>query len=313
MLLELDEPPEPPTPADVATLLEDDDVDAPLDETLVAPPLPDAATEPPWPPLPPDPVAVPAVDEPTTGPVPNEAVRSSLEQAASAEAKPKPMMRLRAIMARILSASGSGRYDQMSARDALTILRQTRYRKEMRSPVPATLLGAATWGAAEYLIHRFAGHEYAKNRNPFAVEHVRHHATTSYFAPTWRKVLAAAAVSGVVAPIASYVFGPRRGLAFTAGLVATYGSYEVLHRRAHTRAPRTRYGRWLRKHHFHHHFHDPSANHGVTTPLGDWLFGTARTVGRVRVPRRQAMPWLLDDRGELRAEHAGDYELIGKA
>ncbi|MBM4359202.1 MAG: sterol desaturase family protein [Deltaproteobacteria bacterium] len=176
----------------------------------------------------------------------------------------------------------------------------------------AAVLGAASWGAAEYLIHRFAGHEFAKHRNPFAVEHVRHHATTSYFAPTSGKVLAAGVAALVLVPLASLIAGRRSGTAFAVGLVATYGAYEVLHRRAHTRAPRTRYGRWLRKHHFHHHFHDPSANHGVTSPVGDWLFGTERAVGRVRVPRRQAMPWLVDEGGALRPEHADDYELVGR-
>jgi sterol desaturase/sphingolipid hydroxylase (fatty acid hydroxylase superfamily) len=178
---------------------------------------------------------------------------------------------------------------------------------------PSALLGAATWGAAEYLIHRFAGHEYAKSRNLFSVEHVRHHATVSYFAPTSHKVAAAAAVAAMVGPLASAALGRRPGLAYTAGLTAMYGAYEVLHRLAHTRAPKTAYGRWLRRHHFHHHFHDPSGNHGVTSPIGDLLAGTKRQVGVVRVPRRQAMPWLLDERGELRSEHAGDYELVGRA
>jgi len=109
------------------------------------------------------------------------------------------------------------------------------------------------------------------------------------------------------------VLGRRRGLAFTAGLTAMYGAYEVLHRLAHTHAPKTAYGRWLRRHHFHHHFHDPSGNHGVTSPLGDFCFGTERPVGVVRVPRRQAMPWLIDERGELRPEHAADYVLVGRA
>lgn len=181
------------------------------------------------------------------------------------------------------------------------------------SVLPSMILGAATWGAAEYLIHRFAGHVYARNRNPFAVEHVRHHATVSYFAPTSRKFAAAAAAAIVVGPVACALAGKGKGLGYTAGLVAMYGTYEVLHRLAHTKAPKTAYGRWLRRHHFHHHFHDPSSNHGVTSPVGDWLGGTSRDVGVIKVPRRQAMPWLLDEQGELRPEHAADYELIGRA
>lgn len=180
------------------------------------------------------------------------------------------------------------------------------------SIVSSATVGAVTWSAAEYVIHRFAGHVFARNRNPFAVEHVRHHATTTYFAPTPKKVAAAVAAGALVGPLAALVVGPRRAMAFTAGLVAMYGAYEVLHRRAHTVAPSTPYGRWLRKHHFHHHFHDPSGNHGVTSPLWDALAGTRRAVDVVKVPRRQAMPWLLDQDGELLKEFATDYELTGR-
>lgn len=174
--------------------------------------------------------------------------------------------------------------------------------------------GVATWALAEHLIHDNLGHRYAKNRNFFAVEHVRHHATTSYFAPTRKKALAAAATAAVMTPIACAAAGRGKGLAFTAGFVTMYVSYEVMHRFAHTRAPKSRYGRWLRKHHFHHHFHDPSSNHGVTSPLFDHLFGTHRTADKVRVPERHAMPWLVDPvSGAVRPEHAADYELVPKS
>ena len=54
------------------------------------------------------------------------------------------------------------------------------------------------------------------------------------------------------------------------------------------------------------------ANHGVTVPVWDWAFGTYEPASTVRVPRRMAMLWLLDDDGEVRAEHAGDYVLAGR-
>ncbi len=175
----------------------------------------------------------------------------------------------------------------------------------------ATALGASAWSAAEYLIHKNLGHRYAKNGNPFAREHVRHHATTSYFAPTEKKVAAALLTTALVGPIAVGVAGASLGAAFTLGLVATYGGYEVLHRIAHTRAPRTRYGRWLRRHHFHHHFHDPAQNHGVTTPLWDHVFGTFVTPTVVRVPVKHAMPWLIDPAtGEVRDAFRDDYAIV---
>lgn len=172
-------------------------------------------------------------------------------------------------------------------------------------------LGVATWSAAEYLIHKNLGHRFAKNRNFFAKEHVRHHATTSYFAATEKKVAAAAITAAIVAPVAIGVAGAPVGAAFTIGLVTTYSAYELLHRLAHTHAPRTRYGRWLRRHHFHHHFHDPAANHGVTSPLWDHLLGTYVEPGVVRVPEKHAMRWLVDPAtGDAKEAFQDDYEIV---
>jgi 4-hydroxysphinganine ceramide fatty acyl 2-hydroxylase len=67
----------------------------------------------------------------------------------------------------------------------------------------------------------------------------------------------------------------------------------------------------VRRHHFHHHFGHPTANHGVTSPIWDMVFGTYERVdGPLRVPRRLAMVWLVDD-GQVRPEYADDYALAG--
>ena len=49
-----------------------------------------------------------------------------------------------------------------------------------RSPVLAALAGAASWTAAEYLLHRFAMHE-MQGRGLASVEHLDHHADVTYF------------------------------------------------------------------------------------------------------------------------------------
>jgi hypothetical protein len=41
------------------------------------------------------------------------------------------------------------------------------------------------------------------------------------------------------------------------------------------------------------------------------VFGTYQAPGRIRVPRRMAMVWLVAD-GELRPEHSADYEVVGR-
>jgi len=52
-------------------------------------------------------------------------------------------------------------------------------------------------------------------------------------------------------------------------------------------------------------------NHGVTSPVWDHVFGTHQRPETVRVPRRLALPWMLDDHGEMRAELRRDYALVG--
>ena len=113
--------------------------------------------------------------------------------------------------------------------------------------------------------------------------------------------------------LGSLAFGPRRALSYVAGFGITYASYEILHRRTHTHAPTDSYGRWARKHHLSHHFANPSTNHGVTSPIWDLVFGTYVDHGKMRVPRRHAPLWLLDESGQVKPEYTDLYEVAGAA
>ena len=180
----------------------------------------------------------------------------------------------------------------------------------MTSLLAAFVCGMLGWTLTEYLLHRFLGHVFVGTRNPFTVEHLRHHATTSYFSPTAKKAVAAVGTLAAVAPLAILVTGAGRGIAFAVGVVLMYVAYEVVHRRAHTHAPRGPYSRWVRRNHFTHHFLTPRMNHGVTSPIWDHVFRTHEPLGVVRVPAKHAMPWLLDPAtGAVRAELAADYQL----
>ena len=179
----------------------------------------------------------------------------------------------------------------------------------MISILAAGALGGATWVLSEYLLHRFVGHS-PRSRTLFAREHRRHHAEGNYFAPNRTKLMATAPVGVVVATLAILLAGPGAGSAYAAGLALVYVGYEVFHRRLHTHAARTRFGRYARMHHFHHHFHEPKKNHGVTAPFLDVPFGTKAVPTQIRVPRRLAMDWLLDADGKLRPELAADYALL---
>ncbi|CAN5628312.1 hypothetical protein BH20ACT2_BH20ACT2_00330 [soil metagenome] len=175
--------------------------------------------------------------------------------------------------------------------------------------------GAALWTLAEYLLHRFAMHE-LKGKGMMSREHLEHHVTSSWsFDPThllsWAGILTVGALGWL--PVGWLLVGPATGAALAAGWTAGYAFYEYQHAMAHLRPPGGRYATWLRRHHFHHHFGHPMANHGVTTAVWDRVFGTYESPAAVRVPRRLALPWLVDDRGELRPEFVRDYVLVGSA
>ena len=176
----------------------------------------------------------------------------------------------------------------------------------------AGAVGAASWQVGEYGLHRFAMHE-LKGRGLASREHLAHHADVTYFSPTSKKLLTAAGATAVALPTARALVGWRTALAYTAGMLGAYAAYEVLHRRAHTHAPATAYGRRMRKHHLHHHFGGPMTNHGVTSSVLDRAARTYAEPGVVTVPRRMAPVWLLDEDGRVRPEHAADYEVRGRA
>ena len=171
------------------------------------------------------------------------------------------------------------------------------------------MLGASTWTFLEYVIHRWMGHDRRFHRTPFGREHLRHHIEGNYFAPTWKKLLMAAVLTALLIVPATRLIGAAPGFAYVAGLMLFYGVYEMSHRREHTHPGFGAYGRWARRHHFHHHFVDGRSNHGVTSPLWDHVFRTYRPVAVIPVPRRLAPLWLLDPTGTVRPAHAARYTL----
>ncbi len=172
----------------------------------------------------------------------------------------------------------------------------------------AAVAGALGWTLAEYCIHRWLGHVHTKNF--FGKEHVAHHSRGNYFAPTWKKGLTALLVTALMIGPALWLGGAVSGSAFVAGFVGMYLTYELIHRLEHVHEGIGPYGRWARRHHFFHHFHDPSRNHGVTTSLWDHVFRTYSRAGVVRVPEKLAMRWLLDPAtGEVHHHLRDRYEL----
>lgn len=174
----------------------------------------------------------------------------------------------------------------------------------------AAAAGVALWSLAEYALHRFLGHDARTMPNAFGAEHTRHHSEGDYFAPSWKKALVALLAVPLLGAAIALVVGPVLGLVCACAFVAMYVTYEWLHRRMHTHRGIGAWGRFVRRHHFHHHFGNPRANHGVTSPLWDFAFGTYEAPGRVRVPRKLRMRWLVDaESGDVPADLRPYYEV----
>ena len=173
--------------------------------------------------------------------------------------------------------------------------------------------GFMLWILFEYLLHRFAMH-HLHGKGIMSREHLEHHVRAQWnwsyiFLLSWGGIVLVGWLA--FAPLGWVLVSTAFGLAAAAGWTVGYFFYEYQHAMAHLKPPSHRYGWWLRHHHFHHHFGHPMANHGVTYPFWDHVFGTIERPDKVRVPRRLAMTWLLDDQGEVKPEYADDYELVG--
>lgn len=178
------------------------------------------------------------------------------------------------------------------------------------SQVLAGLLGVGLWSVLEYVLHRFLGHDRRTMPNFFSVEHTRHHSEGGYFAPMWKKGLVAVVMSAAIGTLVAAAMTAAIAVPFTIGFVGMYLLYETVHWRLHTHRGFGAVGRYLRRHHFHHHFSNPRMNHGVTSPIWDVVFGTFRAPGVITVPEKLAMDWLLDpETGDIHPDLGADWRL----
>jgi sterol desaturase/sphingolipid hydroxylase (fatty acid hydroxylase superfamily) len=155
-------------------------------------------------------------------------------------------------------------------------------------------VGYLLWTGLETIIHRL-GH--ARRPAHISSEHRRHHVSPDYFTPLYQKLPAIAPIVLALGVGFGAWGGTALGVGVAAGLFGGWLHYEWLHQMIHRRAPRTRYGRWARRHHLHHHFTNPRVNNGVTTPLWDYVLRTHATSSQIVVPSKFAplFPWLPDE------------------
>lgn len=157
------------------------------------------------------------------------------------------------------------------------------------------LIGLASWTLLEYIIHYPLGH-LPKGKTLISSEHLKHHKDILYFTPRPTKLRGAAPLLLILGGALTWLFGAFFAAGFTVAISAGWITYEYLHQSIHVRGPRTAYGRWATKHHLYHHFVKPNRNHGVTTPIWDFIFGTHDRIDKVPIRERdiETVPWLAE-------------------
>jgi len=142
-------------------------------------------------------------------------------------------------------------------------------------------IGVLIWTLLESTLHRFVFHIQLPLRDPRMREivnasHLAHHAS-----PRDRtKVLVHPLYGLVISTILFTVLLAISGSAFSAAGVITgiwtgFLYYEAVHYRVHFSLSESGFIARQRRRHFYHHFANNKRSFGVTSPLWDYVFGTA--------------------------------------
>ena len=139
------------------------------------------------------------------------------------------------------------------------------------------ILGVVLWTLLEYVIHRWAFHYEPKTNWGRKLHFIVHGVHHDYPSDASRLVMP----PSVSVPLAILfylmfvvIFG-RCGAAVWAGLIAGYLGYDMIHFATHHFAMKSRIGSWLKQYHLRHHYKDDQSGYGVSSPLWDYIFGTA--------------------------------------
>ena len=137
--------------------------------------------------------------------------------------------------------------------------------------------GYAVWTLTEYWLHRVVFHfepERGLGARLHWMIHGVHHDHPNdpmrLVMPPTASVPLALAFAGAF----WLVLGPAWWMPFTAGFLAGYLLYDMVHYHVHHHRPRTVVGRTLRELHMRHHFQDDERGFGVSAPYWDHVFGT---------------------------------------
>lgn len=150
--------------------------------------------------------------------------------------------------------------------------------------------GAAVFSLFEYGLHRVVFHGLMRRavKDPrFRFVAFMAHGYHHEFPDDRSRLVMPPMISWPLAALFAGVYllalGPTRFAPMLAGTMVGYLAYDWIHYYTHHFRPRTRLGKWLRVYHLRHHYQDPDAFFGISSPLWDVVFGTYRSRRRTRV------------------------------
>jgi sterol desaturase/sphingolipid hydroxylase (fatty acid hydroxylase superfamily) len=151
------------------------------------------------------------------------------------------------------------------------------------TPVPLGLglvwlsVGIFSWTFFEYSLHRFGFHYSAKTAGGKWIVYLFHgnhhedpHDSTRLVMPPAVSIF----VGAFIYLICRSVLTHGSSEYFFVGMVWGYLVYDYTHFAIHHFEPRTRMGKYLKRHHYLHHYDHLGSKWGVSTPLWDHVFGT---------------------------------------
>src|SRR5687767_10399463 len=117
------------------------------------------------------------------------------------------------------------------------------------------LLGLLSWIILEYILHRFVLH-----KEPINKSHKYHHDIPADDSNLVIPLIVSIPITLAYCSIALLLFSFVQVFFLVLGLLAGYVFYEYVHYTIHQSKPKSKLMRYLRKHHYLHHFKYPDKN-----------------------------------------------------
>lgn len=147
------------------------------------------------------------------------------------------------------------------------------------------IVAVLSWSLFEYVMHRYIFHLEGNNRFTkrllYLIHGIHHddpHDPTRLVMPPVPGIILGSLVFGLL----WLLLGPVYVYPFFAFFIVGYLIYDYTHYAIHHFRPRTVVGKYIKKYHYTHHFADPESKWGVSSPLWDYILGSAESKNVMR-------------------------------